>query len=129
MTLNIVETISDGKLFGPWFSGESWDVWKAILKAAYALPLTAQERAYFRAVAEREPPAQQAREMWVVAGRRAGKDSVASVIAAQAAAFFDPIGKLRGGERAVVMCLAVDREQARIVLGYTKSYFADIPYL
>jgi hypothetical protein len=41
----------------------------------------------------------------------------------------DPRGRLRGGERAVVMCLAVDREQSRIVLNYVRSYFADIPYL
>jgi phage terminase large subunit-like protein len=46
-----------------------------------------------------------------------------------AAAFFDPRGKLRGGERAVVMCLAVDRDQSRIVLNYIRSYFADVPYL
>ena len=45
------------------------------------------------------------------------------------AAFFDPRGKLRRGERASVLCLAVDREQAGIVLGYIKSYFAEIPYL
>jgi hypothetical protein len=129
MTLSITDTITDAKLFGPWFSGESWDVWRVILKAIYALPLTVQERAHFQAVAEREPPVRQVREVWIVAGRRAGKDSVASVIAAQTAAFFDPRGKLRGGERAVVMCLAVDREQARIVLNYVRSYFTDIPYL
>src|SRR5262249_31838691 len=45
------------------------------------------------------------------------------------AAFFDPKGRLRGGERAVVMCLAVDRDQAKIVLNYIRSYFTDIPYL
>jgi hypothetical protein len=45
------------------------------------------------------------------------------------AAFFDPRGKLRPGERASVLCLAVDREQAGIVLGYIKSYFTEIPYL
>jgi hypothetical protein len=27
------------------------------------------------------------------------------------------------------MCLAVDRDQSKIVLGYVRSYFADIPYL
>jgi hypothetical protein len=129
MTLNIIDTINDAKLFGPWFSGESWNAWRAILKAIYALPLNVEERAHFQAVAEREPPTEQAREVWIVAGRRAGKDSVASVIAAQVAAFFDPRGRLRGGERAVVMCLAVDREQSRIVLNYVRSYFADIPYL
>src|SRR5262249_53762261 len=55
--------------------------------------------------------------------------SMSSLIAAYTASFFDPRGKLRRGERASVLCLAVDREQAGIVLGYIKSYFAEIPYL
>jgi hypothetical protein len=33
------------------------------------------------------------------------------------------------GERALVMCLACDRDQARIVHDYIRSYFADIPPL
>src|SRR5215471_4838193 len=101
--MNIIETIEDPNLFQPWFDGASWDGWKTILKAAFALPMSEAEREFFRSVAEREPPAAQARELWVVAGRRAGKDSIASVIAAQAASFFEPAGRLRGGERAAVM--------------------------
>ena len=124
--MNIVETISDPNLFEPWFAGASWDNWKTILKAAFALPMTDDERAFFRSVADRDPPATQVRELWIIAGRRAGKDSIASVIAAQAASFFEPAGKLRGGERAVVMCLAVDRSQSAIVLNYIRSYFTDI---
>ncbi len=127
--LSIIDAVEDPKLFQPWFSGATWNGWKAILKAIHALPMTEQERAQFRAVTDRGPPARPPHECWIVAGRRAGKDSVASVIAAQAAAFFDPKGKLRGGERAVVMCLAVDRPQAKIVLNYIRSYFTDIPYL
>jgi hypothetical protein len=86
------------------------------LKAIYCLPMTEAERVQFRAVTDCDPPAKPPREVWIVAGRQAGKDSIASVIAAHAAAFFDPAGKLRGGERAAVMCLACDRDQAKIVL-------------
>jgi hypothetical protein len=127
--MQIAETMSDPDLFGKWFSEPSWSVWRAILKAAFALPLTAVEREHFHTVAEREPPTEQVRELWVIAGRRGGKDSVASVIAAHAASFFEHGDRLRPGERAVVMCLAVDRDQAKIVLGYTKAYFAAIPEL
>ena len=127
--MNIIETIEDPNLFQPWFDGSTWDGWKTILKAAFALPMTDSEVAFFRSVADREPPRAQARELWIIAGRRAGKDSIASVIAAQAASFFEPAGRLRGGERAVVMCLAVDRSQATIVLNYIRSYFHDISYL
>jgi hypothetical protein len=37
--------------------------------------------------------------------------------------------RLRRGERATVMCLACDRDQARIVLDYTRAYFEAIKYL
>jgi hypothetical protein len=75
-----------------------------------------------------EPPKDRVRELWAICGRRAGKDSVASAIAAQAAAFFDGGKHLRPGERALVLCLAVDREQAKIVLGYIKAFF-ELPLL
>jgi phage terminase large subunit-like protein len=69
------------------------------------------------------------RELVVIAGRGAGKDSIASLIATMAALNFNPRGQLRPGERAVVMCLAVDRSQARIVHGYIRAYFEQIPEL
>jgi hypothetical protein len=80
-------------------------------------------------IAGREPPKKPVRECWFVCGRRAGKDSIASLIAGYTAAFFEPSGRLRRGERASVMCLACDREQAGIVLNYVRSYFQDIPFL
>jgi hypothetical protein len=123
--MNIVDAIDDPNLFAPWFPGASWDGWRAILRAAFALPMSAEERAFFRTVADRDPPRQRVRELWIVAGRRAGKDSVASVIAAHTAALFAPGRLLRPGERALVTCLACDRDQAKIVLGYVKSFFAD----
>jgi hypothetical protein len=127
--MNIVETMADTELFEPWFAGSSWSAWRVALKGAYALPMTKSERNVFRTIAGREPPRKPVRECWFVIGRRGGKDSVASLMGTYTAAFFDPGGKLRRGERASVLCLAVDREQAGIVLGYIKSYFVEIPYL
>ncbi len=126
---SIIETMSDERLFLPWFDGASWSAWRIVLKAMNGLPMSRAEAATFRTLADRDPPKKPAREVWLVCGRRAGKDSVASLVGAHCAAFFDPRGRLRRGERAVVQCLAVDRDQAKIVLGYIKSYFADIPYL
>jgi hypothetical protein len=65
----------------------------------------------------------------VVAGRRAGKDSVASLASAYAAAFFSHGDRLRPSERPLVLNLATDRDQARICLGYTRSFFTGIPTL
>jgi hypothetical protein len=66
---------------------------------------------------------------WVIAGRRAGKDSVASAIAAFSAALFNQQDRLRRGEHASIACLACDRAQSRIILDYIKAFFADIPML
>jgi hypothetical protein len=128
--LSIVEAMDHPGLFGPWFrGGPSWDHWRAVLRAAYGLPLSAAEREFFHSVAEREVPARRVKELWIVAGRRAGKDSIASLITAYAATFFEHRDRLRPGERTLCACLACDRDQARIILNYVRSYFTDIPPL
>jgi hypothetical protein len=126
---NIVECMDDTRLFQPWFRGESWHGWRAVLKAVYALPMTDSEIAFFRSVAERDPPKRRVKEAWFVCGRGAGKDSVASIVVAHTAALFDQHDRLRPGERVLCMCLATDRDQSRIILGYTRSYFTDIELL
>jgi hypothetical protein len=45
---NIVQAMDHPKLFAPWFPGESWNGWRAILRAAYALPMTESEVDFFR---------------------------------------------------------------------------------
>ena len=127
--MDIGTAFSSPAVFGNWFAGPSWDNWRAVLRAAFAEPITRRERAFFRSVAKREPPPQRVKELWVVAGRRAGKDSVASGLAAYAAASFEPAGRLRPGERAVVCCLAVDKAQAALVLNYTRAFFERVPSL
>ena len=130
---NIIECMTNPDLFAPWFDGgadDSWFGWRCILRAAFALRMDKQEIEFFKSVAgDRALPTKRVRELWIIAGRRAGKDSVASLITAHAAALFDQGDKLRPGERALCMCLACDREQARIVTSYTRSYFNDIPLL
>jgi hypothetical protein len=114
--ISIIDAMTGEECFGRWFQGESWDAWKAILKAAFALPLTPQELVTFGELAGgRSPPARRVRELWVAAGRRAGKDSIASLAATFAAAIEQAhLGRLRPGELAVVQCLAVGRDQARL---------------
>ena len=128
---SIVTCMDDTDAFGAWFEGPSWDAWKAVLKAAYALPMSASNRETFAAVAGgRDLPKHRVKELWIVAGRRAGKDSIASLIIAYAAAIEQKhLGKLRPGERATVMCIACDREQAQIVKAYAEAYFDEIPEL
>jgi hypothetical protein len=126
LKLDIVAAMNSKLLFADWFRGSSWNNWRAVLKGAFALHMSEAERVFFRTVAGRDPPTKPVRELWCVIGRGGGKDSIASLISAYAAALFDRRDRLRPGERALCMCLACDRDQARIVLGYTRSYFESI---
>jgi hypothetical protein len=128
--MDIISALDDEKLFKPWFCGESWNNWRVVLKAAYGLPLTDDETTFFKSIAgDRDPPDRQVREVWLICGRRSGKTAIASAIAAFSSALFDQQDRLRRGERASIACLAVDRNQSRVVLDYIKSFFADIPML
>jgi hypothetical protein len=127
--VSIVQAMDDPSLFGGSFQGPSWDAWRAILKAAYALPMTAEEVEFFRSVTDRDPPKKRVRELWLIIGRRGGKDSIASLILAYTAAWFSGQDKLRPGERALCACLATDRDQAAIVLDYARGYFDDVAAL
>src|ERR1700722_3093535 len=99
-TLTVVDALNDPTLFAPWFPGDSWNGWRTILKAAFCLPMNEDETAFFKSVAgDRGLPAEMVRELWLIAGRRAGKDSIASAIAAFAAAMFNQQHRLRPGER------------------------------
>jgi hypothetical protein len=97
----------------------------------FGLPLTTAETETFRSVTGgRSVLTEQAREVFAICGRRSGKSSVAAIIAAWMAATFLPKGaKLRPGERAVVACLAVDREQANVVRKMISGLFAEVPAL
>ncbi len=109
--------------------GDSWRMWRIVLKAAYGVPLDDSELETFREVAHREPPAHRVKELWLIVGRRGGKDSVTSMMAAQHACYADEGLALRPGENAIVACFATDRDQAQIVHNYIKAYFRNIPSL
>jgi hypothetical protein len=108
---------------------ESWWGWKVIIKAARAMPLQDDELVFFRKVAQRDPPTRPVREMWLVVGRRGGKDSIASMLALEAARFADKHVKFRPGEHAIIPCIAQDRDHASIVFNYIKGYFEEYPEL
>ena len=125
----IADFIRDEQLLGRWFSGPSWENWFTILKGAFAQSLNEAEFARFVEIAERDPPARRCRELWLAIGRRGGKDSIASAIATYFAAALNFVPYLRPGERATILCLACDRNQAAIVFGYIKAYFELVPLL
>jgi phage terminase large subunit-like protein len=110
------------------FEGESWDRWRAVLRAAWGEPLTTEQETLFREVAgERDPPARPVKELWAMVGRSGGKDSVASAIAVTAA--LKGFTTRRPGEKTLVAAVAIDRVQAEIVFDYIVSYFQNVPAL
>ena len=129
--IRIADAFSSKRLFASEFIGSSWDTWRAVLKATFAEPLSTVELTTFHDVAgDRPPPSRRVSEAVFAVGRSGGKDSVAAMILAYVAMTFDPkAARLRGGEFAYVLCLAVDRDQAAIVFRYVAAHFENIPVL
>ena len=126
---DIVTAMDSKHLFQPAFAGPSWDPWRAVLKAAYALPMTATELTFFKSIAERNPPGRRVKELWIIPGPKGWEESITSLIVAYTAALFEPRNRLRPGESPLCLALACDRDQSKIILNYTRSYFTDIPAL
>ena len=130
VTLSVSDVMNNKALLGPFFAGESWAVWRSVIKAMSAERMSAAEVEMFRSVAERDPPTQPVSEAVFIAGRGAGKDSIATLVATNIAITFDSKrSKLRPGEVAVVMLLAVDRAQAGVAFSYIRGYFEEVPAL
>ena len=101
--IDIVSAMNHPGLFAPWFPGASWDHWRLCSSCVCAAD-DGDERG-LPTVAERDPPTKQVRQLWCVVGRGGGKDSIASLIAAFAAALFEHRRQLRPGEMALVHAL------------------------
>jgi hypothetical protein len=130
VTISASDAMASQRLLGPFFAGPSWSTWRAVVKAMFAEKMFAAEIEKFRLVAERDPPTQPVSEAVFIAGRGAGKDSIATLIATNIAITFDPKhSKLRPGEKGIVMLLACDRAQAGVAFSYIRGYFEEVPAL
>jgi hypothetical protein len=126
---SIIDFLDSRHFLGPFFEGPSWDRWRAVLRAAFALPMSAEDLALFKEVAgNREPPKKRVRELVCAVGRGGGKDSIAAALATFIAVTGD-FSRLRPGERGTVLTLAVDRNQARIAFNYIAGFFERVPLL
>jgi hypothetical protein len=111
-------------------AGQSWEAWRVVLAALFALPMTPEQRALFGQLTGRTtPPAGPAREAWLFLGRRAGKSLIAASIAVYLATTRSYAEILAPGERATVMILAADRRQARVLMRYVAGFFDGVPAL
>jgi hypothetical protein len=124
---NVIQAIKNPRLFGslPAFKSlATWKSWLVWLQAAFALPMDPDELAtYQKCTGRSRPPRTEPKEIYTICGRRGGK----SFISALTAVYFSCFGSYRQyltvGERAAVLVLARDRDQARIVFSYIKGIF------
>lgn len=128
--LSIDEALRDPLLLGAALGDtSSWAIWFAVHRAAFGLPLSADQAAAFDAVAGgRAPPSSRVSELWCVAGRRSGKSRMAAAAAVFAAALA-PRPRLAPGEDGHVIVIAPTRQQAQLVFRYCLAFLQDSPLL
>ncbi|MHB1011951.1 MAG: hypothetical protein ACYC37_03480 [Desulfobacteria bacterium] len=129
--MNIIDVVHDENLARPFFRDlVSWAAWIVVLKAIFALPMEEAElEVYRRHTGRKDLPQGQAREGWLIVGRRGGKSRIAALVAVFLACFRDYADILAPGERGTVMVLAADRKQARTVLRYIVAFLEGVPML
>jgi hypothetical protein len=129
--VTIIDAIHDEKLFRPLFKNlNTWKTWFVVLKAIFALPMDETDRTVFTSLTDRQtPPAQPVQECWLVVGRRGGKSFIVALIAVFLATFKDYRPFLGPGETGVVMVIATDRKQARVILRYITALLNAVPML
>ena len=128
----ILDAMRDPVLFGPSFPEPSWHPWVACAVALFGLggDLSAADRHFAHGcLGGRAVPAQAAREGWLLIGRRGGKSRFAALVAIFLACFRNYRGILAPGERGVVMLIAADRRQARVVHRYVSGLLHAVPML
>jgi len=129
--MTIIEAMHDPNLFRPFFKElASWHMWVVVLKGIFGLSMTNAERRLFQTLTHRDhPPPQQVEECWLIIGRRGGKSFIVSLIAVYLACFRDYREYLGPGERGVIMIIATDRKQARVIMQYVTALLHGIPML
>src|SRR5262249_32571248 len=130
--INIAKALRDPNLLGAALGDVStWRVWVAVLKAAFAEPLSDEERLLFASVAgDRQAPQRRVRELWCgPIGRRSGKSRMSAAVATFIAALVDHSKRLVPGETGVVAIIAASREQAAAVFNYVKGFLTSAPLL
>jgi hypothetical protein len=120
--ITIIEAIRHKQLLGslPAFQSlESWGSWITWLKAVFSLPMTDGELEIFRQCTGRQTPStKEPTELYSIIGRRGGKSFISSLTAVYIACFSSFKRYLNTGERAAILVLARDRDQAKIVFNY-----------
>ena len=126
MTNNVLQLMT--RVLAATFARTTFATWRAVLSAAFALPLTDDERAIVETLTSRQTlPTSPVRELWLLLGRRSGKSIIAALLAVWATCC--RAYTLAPGEVGVFMVIAADRKQARVVKRYVSGLLHAHPSL
>jgi hypothetical protein len=129
--IDIIDAAADPELFGPWFRDPAtWRAWLTFLKAMFGLHMSDGDWSLFRQCTGRDDrPARGFTEAWLIVGRRGGKSLMLALIAVFLACFVDWSRHLNRGERGVVLVVAADKKQARVIFRYVRAFLTQTPLL
>ena len=124
------QALEDEALLGSALAGPTWQAWRSVLLAAMGEPLNREELATFTKFTGRKtPPSQRVDELWCCVGRRGGKSRAMSTLAVYLAGLCDYNDKLAKGEKGVVLLIAPDKKQAKVLLDYAEGTLQSTPLL
>jgi hypothetical protein len=117
--LSMRAALEDHDLLGLAVEGPSWCSMVALCVAAFGEPLNDNEREIFTLLTGRaHEPLKRVRRFVVVAGRRSGKSYIAACCGIYLAVLCDHSDNLNVGEKGIVLCIAENVEQAKVVFDY-----------
>lgn len=124
------KALTDPGLFGAAFGGDSWHAWRTLLLAIMGEPLSADELVTFSALTQRaSAPTERVEEFLGVIGRRGGKSRAMGVLAAYIAGLCDHSEALAAGEGGVLLLIAPDSRQSKLLLDYVEGALRSTPLL
>ncbi len=131
MTPDIIECIHDPAIFRPLFKNlDTWRNWIMVLKAMDGLLMTEEELQTFAELTGRtKAPTEPVEETWFIKGRRAGGSFIVALKGVHLACFRNYKLFLGPGERGVIMIVATDRRQSRVILRYIVAILESVPML
>lgn len=133
--MTILDAMRDLVLFGKWFRGMSWAAWRIAIAALFGHPAPDEGISlaglFAKCTGRTVWPTRAAREGWFIVGRRGGKTRIMALVAVFIAAVLAPLlaGRFAPGEIPLVMLLAADRRQARVLVRYIKAMLQSVPML
>jgi hypothetical protein len=128
--ITIRKALEDKELLGSSMAGPSWAAWRSLLIAAMGEPLKPDELETFKRFTGRTTtPDRRVDEMWCCVGRRGGKSKAMATLAVYLAGLCDHSDTLIRGERGLVLLIAPDVRQARVLLEYAQGTLESAPML